>query len=72
MSDYEIIEESSDEERKFTLLHLGARMATLVYKNGDVGLHWQVYGPQYWPVAKGLMQGLLDLSVIADQLSGEK
>lgn len=41
-------------------------------KHDTVQFHWQVYGPQYWPEAKILMQGLLELSVLADQLSGEK
>lgn len=71
-SEYEIIDESTDGEKKFALMHLGARKATLVAKHGDITFHWQVYGPQYWPVTKPLIQGLLDLSIIADQLMGER
>jgi len=41
-------------------------------KNGMVQFHWQIYGPQYWLKAKVLMQGLLELSIIADQLSESK
>lgn len=57
----------------FQLLVDGEPKARVTKKGGLVEINWQVYGPQYWPEkGKALMQGLLDLSVIADQLSGEQ
>lgn len=34
-----------------------------------VNLHWAVYGPQPWPEAKTVLEGLLELSILADQLT---
>ena len=68
----EIRDESTHEEQRFQLYIDGGPRALLIKKHGIVQFHWQVYGPQYWPEAKVLMQGLLELSVLADQLSGEK
>lgn len=68
----EIVDESTHEEVRFQLYIDGGRRALVTKKAGMVELHWQVYGPQYWPEAQVLMQGLLELSVIADKLSGEK
>lgn len=34
-----------------------------------VVLNWAVYGPQQWPEAKLVLEGLLELSLLADQLS---
>jgi len=68
----EIIDESTPKEIRFQLYVDGGRRALVSKNGGAVQLHWQVYGPQYWPEAKVLMQGLLELSVIADKLSGEK
>jgi hypothetical protein len=68
----EIVDESTHDEILFRLYIDGASRALVSKKNGAVEFHWQVYGPQYWPEAKVLMQGLLELSVIADKLSGEK
>lgn len=68
----EIADESTDDEQKFQLYIDGGPRACLTKKHGIVELNWEVYGPQYWPHAKVLMQGLLELSVLADKLSGEK
>lgn len=68
----EIIDESTHEEIRFQLYIDGGRRALVSKKSGTVQLHWQVYGSQHWPEAKVLMQGLLELSIIADKLSGEK
>jgi hypothetical protein len=68
----EIVDESAYDEIRFQLYIDGGRRALVSKKSGIVHIHWQVYGPQYWPEAKVLMQGLLELSVIADKLSGEK
>lgn len=68
-----IVEEREDGETRFYLYVDGGRCAFVRrLVNGYVTLHWEVYGPQQWPEAKVLMQGLLELSVLADQLSGEK
>lgn len=75
MSDIDSIEirdESTYDGKKFVLYIDGGPRATLVKKGKVVHLNWQVYGPQYWPEAKVLMQGLLELSVLADKLTGEK
>lgn len=68
----EIRNESTHDEQRFQLYIDGGPRALLKKRNGAVELNWQVYGPQYWPGAKVLMQGLLELSVLADQLSGER
>lgn len=68
----EIRDESTHDEQRFQLYIDGGARALLKKRNGTVELVWQVYGSQYWPEAKVLMQGLLELSVLADQLSGEK
>lgn len=68
----EIRDESTRDEKRFQLYIDGGPRAAVTKKGGTVQLTWQVYGPQHWPAAKVLMQGLLDLSIIADQLSGEK
>lgn len=67
-----ICDESTIDERRFRLFVDGAPRALLKKRNDTVQLTWQVYGPQRWPEAKVLIQGLLELSVLADQLSGEK
>ena len=72
MDTIEIRDESTHEEQRFQLYIDGGPRALLSKKHGAVQFHWQVYGPQYWPEAKVLMQGLLELSVLADQLSGEE
>lgn len=68
----EIRDESTNDEQRFQLYIDGGARALLTKKHGTVQLNWQVHGPQYWPEAKVLMQGLLELSVLADRLSGEK
>ncbi len=70
----EIRDESGDDEVRHQLYMNGQRrgLVTKTRKNGEVKLHWQVYGPIHWSEAKIMMQGLLDLTVIADQLSGER
>lgn len=70
--DIKIVDESVATERRFQLYVNGSTAALVSKKGGDVQLNWQVRGPQYWPDAKALIQGLLELSIIADKLSGEK
>jgi hypothetical protein len=72
MDAIEIRDDSTYDEQRFQLLIDGGPRALLTKKNGVVQLQWQVYGPQYWPEAQVLMQGLLELSVLADKLAGEK
>jgi len=63
----------STETRDLFELHVGGGLrASVTKREGLVEVHWEVFGPQYWPQAKVLMQGLLELSVVADQLSGGK
>ena len=70
--EFVIRDEITYEEPRFRLYADGAAQALLRKRGGMVELVWQVYGPQAWPDAKVLLQGMLELSVIADQLSGEK
>lgn len=70
--DIEICDESTDECKIFQLYVRGKPCGTVVKRNGVVELIWDVSGPQYWPLARLLMKGLLDLTMIADHLSEEK
>lgn len=72
MKTIEIHDESTGTEQRFQLYINGGPRALVLKKGGDTQLVWQVQGPQYWPDAKILLQGLLELSVVADKLSGEK
>ncbi len=66
----EIVDESTADQERHQLYIDGQRRGFVKRANGKVTMHWEVYGPQGWPDAKVLMSGLLQLSVIADQLSG--
>lgn len=70
-SHIEIADESTDKEKIFVLYIDGSRRGCVSNKGHAVTMKWEVYGPQNWPSAKVLLQGMLDLSVIADQLAGE-
>jgi hypothetical protein len=72
MDTIEIRDESTHDEQRFQLYIDGGPRALVTKKGGAVQFHWQVYGPQYWPEAQVLMQGLLELSVFANKLAGEK
>lgn len=68
-----IVDEStSRRDIRFQLYIDGCRRGLLTKRDGRVRFHWEVYGPQQWPEAKVLLQGLLDLSVLADQLTAEE
>lgn len=68
-----ISDESDEKGARFQLLIDGGPRALLTQDYyGTVSVTWQIYGPQYWPDAKLVVQGLLELSVIADQLHGVK
>lgn len=47
----------------------GGRKANVRKTNGRVVINWAVYGPQEWPEAKILLQGLLELFVLADSIA---
>ena len=67
-----IANESTDDEERYELYVNGGSRATLTKRAGVVSLNWQVYGPQHWPDARYVVQGLLELTMIADQISGGK
>lgn len=67
-----IVDESTDDEIRHVLYIDGGPRATLTKKHSLVNFNWQVYGPQQWPEAKNLILGLLELSILADQLHGAK
>lgn len=67
----EIRDEGTHDEERYQLYVDGSPRALLTKKRGFVEWHWQVYGPQHWPEAQVLLQGLLELSVLADKLQGE-
>lgn len=68
----EIHDEGKYDEQRWQLYVNGSPRALLTKKHGNLQLHWQVYGPQHWAEAQATVQGLLELSVLADQLAGEK
>ncbi len=64
------IKDESDGFPKFSLYVDGAKRAQVTRaKNGDVKMNWEIAGPIYWQESKVILQGLLELSVYADQLS---
>jgi hypothetical protein len=67
-----IQDESTYKGARFQLYINGSPRALLTKQHGSLELTWQVYGPQHWAEAKLLIQGLVELSVLADQLAGEK
>ena len=70
--DIEILDESTDAEKRFQLTVRGSPVALLTRsKYGHINITWQVYGPQVWPDAQIIIRGLLHLTAIADQLTGE-
>lgn len=58
---------------RFELLVDGCHRALVTGnpKNGEVNFHWGVYGPVHHQEAKVMLQGLLELSMVADQLELE-
>ena len=67
-----IREASTDKVDCFELYVKGSRQAAVSRQDGRVELNWLVDGPQYWPKAKLLMQGLIELTLIAEQWSSVK
>jgi hypothetical protein len=47
----------------------GTRVGYVTLVGGAVQMGWEIYGPQYWPDAKAMLQGLMELGCVADQLS---
>lgn len=66
------IEIQDEGNQRWQLYVNGSPRILLTKKHGSLQLHWQVYGPQHWAEAKVIIQGLLELSVLAHQLAGEK
>lgn len=68
----EIKDESADGVARHQLYVDGCRRCHVTRKkDGYVRLHWDIAGPMLWPEAKEVMGGLLELSLIADQLTAE-
>lgn len=68
----EIRDESGDGEKRHQLYINGQRRGLVTKKkHSDVKLHWQVHGPMNLNEAKAQVEGMLELVVIADQLSGK-
>lgn len=68
----EIKDESGPDGVRFQLYHNGCRRCHVTRKkNGRVNLHWDIAGAMIWPEAKEVLEGILELSIIADQLSEE-
>lgn len=67
-----IQDESTDEEKRFQF-YVGECQRGLVTqgKNGQVKFHWQTAGPSRLEEARVWIQGLLELSMIAEQLELE-
>ena len=72
LSRISIEDESTEKEVRFQLYINDNHRGLVTKRGGTVQFHFAVFGPQYWPEAKALMQGLLELSIIADRLSGEE
>lgn len=72
-TEVEIVDNSAKGVVRHTLYVNGDPKAHVVVTNGEVRLHWAVYGPQSWePEGRALLQGLVELSVIADQLAAKQ
>ena len=65
----EIREESTDEQKRFVLYTDRCRRGMVsMGRDQRVQYHWDVAGPIYHAEAKIMLRGLLELSMIADQL----
>lgn len=63
----EIADESVTEDEEIYRLYIeGSPAVCLRIKDGDAQLNWAVHGPQYWPKAALLIQGLLELTVLVE------
>lgn len=63
----EICDESIRGEKRLQLYVNNKPQGMVVCRDGVVEMIWEVAGPQYWPNAKLLLQGMLELSVWADK-----
>ena len=68
----EVRDESIDGERRLRLYIDRCPRALLTVRRGEAQVHLQVYGPLYLDEFQRLLQGLLELRLAADQLTGEK
>lgn len=64
----EIIKEERRGRTVHTLYIDGGEKAFLSTEAGEVRITWMVYGPQGWPVAREMVKGILELTVLADEL----
>jgi len=73
MSSIELKDESPEPTERCIRLYVDGCQRAAVTKSGSgpVRYHWQVYGPVFHAEAKVILQGLLELSIAADQLETE-
>jgi hypothetical protein len=65
----EVRDESEGKEKVLQLYINGLRRGCITRRpNGEVKLHWQVYGPITFQEAKVQVEGLLRLMVLGNQL----
>lgn len=66
----EIIDTSTVDQEAYEL-NVGSanRIVTLQVDHGAVKFNWGVYGPIGWPEAKAMLEGMLELSVLADSIT---
>ena len=70
----QIVDESTENEDRHQLYLdgiSGGPRILVTRKNGVIRFHWQVYGPQAMPEARELIQGFLEMMVLADKLEDE-
>lgn len=65
-----IVDEGTPSKPRHMLYINDCQRAFATVLNHRVSIHWLVHGPQSLDEAHVLMQGLLDLFMIADQLKG--
>lgn len=73
LDEMEVRDESTEEEIRYQLYVKGGRRAAVTCRRGSGKpiFHWQIYGPERWFKAQALIEGLLELSVLAAQLEGK-
>lgn len=68
----EIKDESTAYKTRYVLYRSGVPSISVEKADGVVVFKWMIYGPQYASESKELIQGILDMTVIADQLENKR